>query len=167
MTLDTAPVRDIEVESPDAPTAPPALIAHILRRYHEVHMAEFPEAIGLARRVEAVHGAHPRCPTGIADHLALMADDLEGHQRKEEGVLFPMMLNGGSPMIAHPIARMTDEHRDVVEQLRQLAVMTNDFTPPEGACTSWRALYAMCSKLDADLREHMRLENDVLFPQFI
>ncbi|MFZ5730047.1 MAG: hemerythrin domain-containing protein, partial [Pseudomonadota bacterium] len=90
----------------------------------------------------------------------------EGHQQKEEAVLFPVMLRGGGPMIAFPIERMVAEHLDVGEQLEELARLTTDFAPPPGACTTWRALYEMCRKLDADLREHIHLENNMLFPQF-
>ncbi|MFN3522075.1 MAG: iron-sulfur cluster repair di-iron protein [Phenylobacterium sp.] len=150
-----------------AGAAPAELIDHIVTRYHQVHLQEFPEAIRLARRVERVHQDHPLRPQGLADHLAFMADDLEAHQHKEEAVLFPMMLRGPSPMMRFPIERMTAEHADVADQLLHLAVLTTDFTPPQDACTTWRALYAACAKLDADLREHMHLENNVLFPQFL
>lgn len=151
----------------EAPTATAELIAHILSRYHVVHLQELPEAIRLARRVEAVHRDHPRCPSGLADFLAIVTDELAGHQRKEEQVLFPMMLEEPDAMIRFPIARMTQEHDDVAEQLLRLAVLTTDFTPPDGACTTWRALYKACAKIDADLREHMHLENNILFPRFL
>lgn len=159
-TLDHAP-EDVWSRADDA-----ALIDHILRRYHEVHMAQLPEAIALARRVEAVHADHPRSPRGLADHLAIIAGDLASHQNREEAVLFPMMLAGGHPMIRHPISRMADEHRDVDEQLLRLAVLTTDFSPPDDACGSWRALYTACKAFTRDLREHMRLEEEVLFPRF-
>ena len=115
-----------------------------------------------AEPVEAV--ARPR---GLADHLAIMADDLEGHQRKEESILFPTMLSGSCGVLRFPISRMMSEHDDVYEQLARLAALTKDFTPPQGACQTWRALSQACKKLDRDLREHMRLENDVLFPHFL
>ena len=150
--------------APDADTA--GLIELILTRYHETHRREFPEAIALARKVEAVHAGTPDCPRGLADHLALMFDDLESHQLREEQVLFPMILAGGSPMIRFPIARMMAEHEDVEGQLRDLARLTGDFTHPADACGKWRALIQLCRKLDDDLREHMRLENEVLFAPF-
>lgn len=146
---------------------PATLIDHILRRYHEVHRTQFPEAIARARRVEAVHQDHPRCPRGLADHLADMADHLMSHQRREEEVLFPMMLGGGHPMIRHPIGRMEAEHRDVEAQLGRLAVLTGGFTAPEEACGTWRALCRACQEIADDLREHMRLENEVLFSRFL
>jgi len=144
-----------------------ALISHILERYHDVHRREFPEAIALARKVEAVHVAEPECPRGLADHLALMLDDLESHQRREEQVLFPMLLAGGGPMAPFPIGRMMAEHRDVDEQLALVRALTRDFSAPPGACETWRALALACRKLDADLREHMRLENEEVFAPFL
>lgn len=143
------------------------LIEHILERYHETHRREFPKAIDLARTVERVHAADPACPRGLADHLAIMSDDLEGHQRKEENILFPTMLAGSCGVLRFPISRMMSEHDDVYEQLARLETLTKDFTPPQGACQTWRALSQACRKLDRDLREHMRLENDVLFLHFL
>ncbi len=96
-----------------------------------------------------------------------MADHLMSHQGREEAVLFPMMLAGGHPMIHHPVARMEEEHRDVDQQLLRLASLTADFTSPEDACGTWRALYGVCQEIADDLREHMRLENDILFPRFV
>ncbi|RAK66286.1 hemerythrin domain-containing protein [Phenylobacterium kunshanense] len=145
----------------------PGLIELILTRFHETHRREFPEAIRLARKVEAVHAAEAECPRGLADHLAFMADDLEGHQQREELVLFPMMLRGGSPMIGMPIGRMMAEHRDVEDQLARLRALTHDHAAPPGACHTWQALVRACRKLDVDLTEHMRLENEVLFQHFL
>lgn len=157
-----------------APAAPPsalpgdpeALIAHILARYHEVHRAEFPQAISLARRVEEVHREAPDCPHGLADHLEALFEELESHQQKEERMLFPMMRMGGRKMVGLPIPRMMSEHEEQLVQLERLAELTKGFTEPPGACGTWRALYEACRKLDADLREHMRVENEVLFPMF-
>lgn len=152
---------------PDAGEKVEAMIGHILQRYHAVHTLEFPEAIAMARKVERVHRDEPDCPRGLADHLAIMADEMAGHQHKEEAVLFPMMRNGGGPMLKYPIARMAAEHDDVEDHLVRLAALTRDYTAPQGACRTWRALCAACRKLEVDLREHMRLENDVLFAHFL
>jgi regulator of cell morphogenesis and NO signaling len=167
MQLDTAVAPERMVQEAWADVGPATLIDHILRRYHDVHRTQFPEAIALARGVEAVHQDHPRCPRALSDHLAIMADHLMSHQRREEEVLFPLMLNGGHPMIRHPIVRMEEEHRDVDEQLVRLAALTTDFTPPVDACKTWQMLYRCCRDIAVDLREHMRLENDVLFARFL
>ena len=87
--------------------------------------------------------------------------------QKEEQILFPLMRRGGHPMIAQPIAVMLSEHDSHGEQLRRLEALTTDFTPPAGACTTWRALYLGAGKLADDLMEHIHLENNVLFPRFL
>ena len=53
-----------------------------------------------------------------------------------------------------------------IATLEKLASMTNDATPPEGACNTWRALYAGIAQLGDDLINHIHLENNVLFPRF-
>ena len=41
--------------------------------------------------------------------------------------------------------------------------LSGDFQPPEGACPTYRALYKGLEKFDRDLRQHVRLENDIAF----
>lgn len=167
MPSDHAVLSRLSTPADTAPSDPDALIAHILDRYHETHRREFPEAVRLARKVEAVHAGVPGCPDGLADHLALMADDLEAHQQKEERVLFPIILGGFGPTAQFPIGRMMAEHKDVEAQLAVLRELTRDFTPPADACRTWRALNDACRKIHDDLVEHMRLENEVLFAPFL
>lgn len=139
------------------------LIRHVLERYHDVHRVEFPEAIALARKVEAVHACDPACPRGLAAHLSMMFDDLEAHQQREERMLFPSILQGGCSVVKFPIRRMMAEHEDVHEQLATLRDITKGHTVPDDACASWRALAERCRKIDEDLVEHMRIENEELF----
>lgn len=149
-----------------AAESPNALIDHILSRYHEVHRAQLPELIRMARRVEAVHRDHPHVPAGLADFLEEMHEELVSHMLKEEQVLFPMLRTGSNPFAMHPIGMMRAEHVDHGASLERLSALTNDATPPMGACNTWRALYAGIAQLGDDLINHIHLENNVLFPQF-
>ena len=150
---------------PDA-TTPGMLIDHILARYHEVHRQQLPELIRMARRVEAVHRDNPHVPAGLADHLEEMHEELLSHMAKEEQVLFPMLQSGGNPFVGQPIGMMRAEHVDHGAALDKLNALTNDATPPQGACNTWRALYAGIAQLGDDLINHIHLENNVLFPAF-
>jgi regulator of cell morphogenesis and NO signaling len=148
------------------PASTAALIALIQTGYHEVHRRELPELVRLARRVEAVHRDKAECPHGLADLLETMAAEMEDHMQKEEQILFPMMVRGGAPMIGHPIAIMRHEHDSHGTHLKALDALTHGATPPDGACNTWRALYAGIRKLEDDLMQHIHLENNVLFPRF-
>jgi iron-sulfur cluster repair di-iron protein len=150
----------------EAPAETGALIGRIETRYHAVHRAELPELIRLARRVEAVHRDKPSVPHGLADHLEHIQRELESHMQKEEAILFPLMRSGGSPMISGPISVMLAEHDDHGENLRKLEALTDGFTPPGDACTTWRALYAGGRKFVDDVMEHIHTENNILFPRF-
>jgi regulator of cell morphogenesis and NO signaling len=157
------------LQAPDTATEPrdnAALIDYILQRYHETHRRELPELVRLARKVEAVHAAHPNVPHGLADHLHRMLGELEMHMRKEELILFPVMLNRPGVVLDGPIFQMRHEHDEHGDALRRLEALTNDFTLPPGACRSWQALYTGAAKLADDLMEHIHLENNVLFPRF-
>lgn len=150
----------------DAPSETLALIDHILSRYHETHRAELEWLIPLARKVERVHGDRAEAPHGLGDALTALRDDLESHMAKEEQILFPMMRQGGNPMIVHPIGVMRHEHDETTGLLRGIEHVTNGLTLPEGACRSWTALYTGLRKLTDDVVTHIHLENTVLFPRF-
>ena len=147
-------------------TEPVALIDHILSRYHDVHREQLPELIRMARRVEAVHRDNPNVPVGLAALLETAQEELLSHMQKEETILFPMLKAGGNPFVTQPIGMMRHEHVDHGAMLEKLAALTNDATPPAGACNTWRALFAGIAQLNDDLINHIHLENNVLFPQF-
>jgi regulator of cell morphogenesis and NO signaling len=165
-----AELADLAAQATEAPPeqrTAPALIDHILRRFHDVHRQEIPMLADLARKVEAVHRTHALVPKGLAAALTELGDELEMHMAKEEQVLFPAMRRGLAGPIAQPIARMRYEHDEHGMRLRLLAEITHDLALPEDACRSWRALYAGVEKLVGDLMQHIHLENNVLFPQFV
>lgn len=150
----------------DAPSETPALIAHILSRYHDTHRAELAWLIPLAQRVETVHGDHDNAPLGLTEALIALNAELDSHMQKEEQVLFPMMQQGGHPMIGHPIAVMRHEHDDTTKLLQRIEQITHNLALPDGACGSWTALYTGLRKFCDDLVTHIHLENTVLFPRF-
>lgn len=154
--------RDLPVND----KSPSELIDYIVSRYHEVHREQLPELIRMAARVEAVHKEHPNVPKGLASFLENMDADLCCHMRKEEEVLFPMMKDGKNPFVVQPIAMMRTEHLDHGRTLDELSELTNDCQPPQGACNTWRALYAGLEQLRTDLMNHIHLENNLLFPVF-
>lgn len=160
-------LQALEAEaSREAPDATPALIAHILTRYHETHRRELEWLIGMAVKVERVHGDHPQAPRGLSDALLAMREDLDAHMMKEERILFPAMERPDHPDVTAPILRMRDDHDEAAELLEAIEHATNGLALPEGACGSWTALYTGLRKFCDDLVMHMYLENNVLFPRF-
>jgi regulator of cell morphogenesis and NO signaling len=153
----------------DAPvefTSASDLIDHILARYHAVHREQLPELIRMARRVEAVHRDNPLVPKGLAAVLEEAEQDLVSHMMKEENILFPILKNGESPLVSHPVGMMRAEHKQHGAMLEKLMLLSNNANPPQGACNTWRALYAGIAQFHDDLINHIHLENNILFTQF-
>lgn len=141
------------------------LIAYILPNFHERHREQFPELIRMARRVEHVHGDNPHCPTGLADALEAMHQELESHMQKEEQVLFPILSKHSALAVQDPIMVMRYEHDQHGEALEGIESLAHDFKPPQGACNTWRALYLGLEQLRQDLMQHIHLENNILFTE--
>ena len=139
------------------------LIGHILTRYHARHREQLPELIRLAQRVEQVHGDRDDCPAGLTDLLRYMQQELESHMLKEEHILFPALLDGIGTQATGPISVMRTEHEQHGQALQRLLDITQQITPPDDACNTWRALYRGLDEFVCDLMQHIHLENNVLF----
>jgi regulator of cell morphogenesis and NO signaling len=61
---------------------------------------------------------------------------------------------------------MRAEHTQHGAMLEQLMHLCNNASPPQGACNTWRALYAGIAQLHDDLINHIHLENNILFSHF-
>lgn len=145
---------------------PAALTRYIESRFHARHRRDLPGLVALAIEVEAEHFGDHNVPRGLTEVLGDMADDMEEHMRTEEQILFPMIRRAVRPGAGHPIPEMRADHQDHTREITYIRALTNDFKPPKGADQAWTALYAGLRQFIAELREHIRLEDDVLFPQF-
>lgn len=142
------------------------LTRYIESRYHARHREQLPMLLKLAEMVEDLHCGEEGVPDGLYDILHRMTEDLEMHMTNEELVLFPAIRKGGGRAIAEAIAPIRADHAEHDHQLAEIRRLTNDLALPEGACSSWNTLYAGLAEFADDLSEHVRLENDVLFPRF-
>ncbi|MDF1855862.1 hemerythrin domain-containing protein [Pseudooceanicola sp.] len=148
------------------PADPGALTTYIQSRYHDLHRAQLPDLAALALGVERVHGDVPEVPNGLGALLQRMIGALEVHMKKEELILFPAIRRGATPGLGAPIAIMRADHDDHAADVAKIRLLTDNLTLPDSACRSWTALYEGLATFLADLDAHIRLENDVLFPQF-
>jgi len=145
---------------------PAALTRHIETRFHARHRTQLPELAAMAERVEDVHFGEEAVPEGLSALLRRMIGALEVHMKKEELILFPAIRRGGGSGIATPIAGMRADHDDHDREVAEIRRLTGNLALPEGACRTWTALYAGLGTFVEDLSEHIRLENEVLFPPF-
>lgn len=48
---------------------------------------------------------------------------------------------------------------------KTIARLSNNYTPPEEACNTFRALYTALDEFEQDLHQHIHLENNILHPK--
>jgi regulator of cell morphogenesis and NO signaling len=156
------------------------LIDHILSTHHKYVKAEVPRLKQLLIKVVAVHCQnHPEL-AAVQRTFSGFADELQAHMMKEEMVLFPYIekleqaRNAGRPApnapfgpISNPVRMMEMEHESAGKALEELRMLTAAYTPPESACFSYRTLYSALKEFEADLHQHVHLENNILFPRAI
>ncbi len=139
------------------------LVDHIINRYHVPLRKEIPRLIDLARQVELAHADQPGHPRGLSNNLASMHQAVESHLPKEEKILFPLARSGRGQGAYMPIQIMMQEHKDQARNLRRTRELTDNLKIPEHACAGWRKLYSGLERLEADLMNHIHLENNILF----
>lgn len=155
------------------------LVKHIVGRHHEYLKLEMPR---LRPRLDKMAARHGERDGGLLSKLHVVYCDLQAelelHLHKEEMILFPFIEGYESAAIAgvhpprppfgtvqHPIQMMVQEHDSARSALDQMREITRDYVPADYACANFRAVFHSLEELEADLLEHIRLENEFLFPR--
>ncbi len=152
------------------------LADHIERIHHAYLHQELPRLERMVTKVAAVHGEKEPRLTQIRDIFLALSAELATHLIKEEQVLFPIIrqLEASDTLpqfhcgtVINPISRMEFEHDEAGAALAQLRQLTDDFTPPEWACNTYRALFDALLTFEQDMHQHIHKENNVLFPRAV
>lgn len=160
--------------------APDFLAEYIIQVHHRFLRENLPVIERYIDRMVEIHGtSHPELLT-VQKQLRLLSEDLLEHIEKEERILFPyikaigLAALHGTPMvrmpfgsIKNPIGLMEHEHDYAGSLLDSIREITGGFTCPEDACPTYRTAFAKLKELDDDLRWHVHLENNILFPKIL
>jgi regulator of cell morphogenesis and NO signaling len=152
------------------------LSIYILNKHHKFAEKRVTFIKHTLERLEREHGGsknHVARLKQIFDELSLY---LTVHMKHEEFIIFPFIqkmlrtkniefskLTG----IEHPIAAMKEDHRHEVSTLKRLKTVTNSYAVPKDADYALKITYSAMRELEEDLKVHMHLENNILFPRAV
>lgn len=175
----TALIAQIEALGPvDKPETdltgwPPSLIIHYIEEMHHAYVRRaLPVISQFAQKVARVHGeSDPRLVKIYYAFTELGRAMLE-HLESEEKKVFPGILASAKGK------RVANEERDMVEDMESehelvgglmadIRNWSDDFTPPDWACNTYRVLFASLAEFERDLHRHVFIENHVLFPKWL
>ena len=141
------------------------LIDLILQTHHKYLRETLPKLSDLLFKLLEVHGEnHPEL-FEIHQVFGGLKTELESHLIKEEKQLFPELIKGGANCKAL-IETLEAEHDVAGDALHTLTDLTDHFSLPEDACTTYGITYRMLKELVADMYMHVHTENNVLFKRF-
>ena len=156
-----------------------ALMQHIVVRHHEYLRKELPLMERLLARARVTRGrvdANTLAP--LEKVFRFFGRELENHLRREEEVLFPIIRQletaskSGAELprfpfgpITNPIGIMEEDHDAERRQMRKMLMMTGNYTGPAEAANVFRSFFEKLQTLELDMRLHVHLEDQILFPR--
>jgi regulator of cell morphogenesis and NO signaling len=154
------------------------LCDYIVNTHHAYVKNEMPQIFAYLQKVSSKHGErHPELYK-IFETFAAVKEEMEGHMKKEEIILFPRikelqrLLEDESPVtqinityLQSPISVMEQEHDHAGAMLNEIRMLSNDYMPPNDACTTYALSFAALKAFELDLHQHVHLENNILFPK--
>lgn len=159
---------------------PEFLTDHIVNVHHSYVEEKIPLIVQYASKVVQVHGKDYPELIQIQRLFAEVAIELGGHMKKEELILFPFIMKMANAKregtiletpnfdkVNNPIKLMIEDHEEAGVVFKKIRALSNRFTPPAGACYTYRAFYAALEEFEQDLHQHVHLENNILFPKAI
>jgi len=143
------------------------VIVKLIAPHHQYLHRGMPHLQSLAAKVARVHGDREPSLREVAQRFELLAETLRVHLAEEEALLFPALLEGRVADATPMLLDMRREHEQVGAMLAELRHAARDYRPPEWACTSYRTLLTELAALEADVLEHVHIENHVLMPRYV
>ncbi len=148
------------------------LIEHIMDHHHGYLYKELPILSEFVTKIFRVHGAnHPELGQ-LHKRFHELKMELEQHLVEEEQVVFPLIKDYAETGSAESLDRASKaikqleaEHDHAGDLLKEMNEITNQYRLPAGACTTYRVTFQKLQQLEADMFQHVHLENNILFPR--
>lgn len=151
---------------------PTSLIDHIVNTHHVYLKRALPELSDLTTTILRVHGPAHTDLFRVHKLFHNLKMELEQHLIKEEEILFPMIKEYDAKpsdtllgKIGSVVRETEEEHEAAGDILKELRSLTEDYLVPADGCATYSKTFQLLQELEADLFQHIHLENNILFRQ--
>lgn len=154
------------------------IIQHIVRTHHHRIRRELPSLVRAAQAPAETGGEHANELNQIKRLVEQLHTEMFAHLEHEEEVLFPFIdqMEDDSALdyhtehaslrgLSYPVFIMAQKHESSTRILAELRLRTHNFSAPDGASPTHCMLLEGLRNFEADLKQHLHLENNVLFPR--
>lgn len=143
--------------------------------HHGFIKLSMPQIFSYVLRVASKHGDRYPYMKDVYVLFSELKSEMDEHLLKEEKILFPRIRqleanekpHNSLDFLSAPINVMEEEHDEAGRIMEKIRVLTNNYEPPAQACTTFRLSLTALKAFEADLHQHVHLENNILFPKAI
>lgn len=150
------------------------LTNYISKIHHKLVINQTAFITDMAFKVAASNsGRHPEIKK-VAEIFAATGKLFERQVDVEEKVIFPTILaiarpekslNEDNNQLKNAIFSLKAENKDVIDNLRQVRLLTNNYAAPVYTSSACKILYKLLAGYESDALLHFHLENNILFPK--
>lgn len=164
---------NLQPANPDTMTLT-ELCDNIEKIHHGYLREELPRLDFMTRKVAAVHGDHEPRLLEVRRVFESFNSEIIPHIREEDDQIFPAIRHLESypsdkekavATLRDSFKKLESEHESAGGTLGCFKELTDNYTPPEWACNTFRALYDGLAQLEKNMHQHVHKENNVLFPK--
>jgi regulator of cell morphogenesis and NO signaling len=166
------------------------LVNHIIVNHHYYVKHAMPTIVNHLEKIARKHGATYAYMIEVKSIFESIQTEMDLHMKKEELILFPGIIQAekdqadGSQCaipkkdpadnsqcsltkrdLSAPILMMEKEHEHAGDGMFEIRRLTNNYSIPAGACTTFQVCMAELREFESDLHQHVHLENNILFPR--
>lgn len=145
------------------------LTDYIKEIYHEYFQEKSIYLLQFLDKLCRVHGErHPELYQ-INELFTLSSQNLIVNLRDKEDNLFPKILKNEeiTDEIKSLISKYQKVYHTEIERFNEITKISSNYTPPEGACATYKVAFQMLDEFNENLQLYIHLENNILFPKFL
>lgn len=150
------------------------VVEHIVENYHEKLSNQMKELSKLTTTIMKVHGAEHEELFEVHRLFHIIQINMVQHIIRQESRIFPVVKRYSRRPIEELLDKAIKEINDykskednTKEILKELEIITNNYTAPQDGCATYDRTYDFLKELHESIMSHLEFEDDILFKRLM
>ncbi|WP_456461678.1 DUF542 domain-containing protein [Lutibacter sp.] len=153
-----------------------SLIDYALNVHHNYFSEKIPLILQLSLKVAEVHWQQHKEVIEINNLFNKVISELNEQISTEEKKFFPSIKKYTTQKnrdqieleyVTKTILNIENVHKQTRDEFKSIAKLTNNYSPPEDACNTYKSLYINLQEFEQKLHSYLHFEKHILFPRVI
>ncbi|WP_457610313.1 DUF542 domain-containing protein [Lutibacter sp.] len=153
-----------------------SLIDYAKNIHHNYFSEKIPLILQLSIKVAEVHWQQHKEVIEINNLFNKVISELNEQITTEEKKLFPSIKKYTTQKnrdqikleyLTKTILNIENVHKQTRDEFKNIAKLTNNYSPPEDACNTYKSLYINLQEFEQKLHSYLHFEKHILFPRVL